>query len=113
MHQVCRLSHERAKMRDSIARLQIEADAAVHASLPEVAEQVRGVVVLVVHGVKVTQVPPELFRRNRGVVPSRPHCRGFARGRNGWTAHFADFPQLLLLLWLVEHAGVGLPRKTS
>ena len=106
VHEVRGVLHERSEFGDAFHRLQIEADAAVDASLAEMTEQIRGVLVFLVEPVQIAQVRAELVGRDRRIVPAGAH-RGLAADRwNSRAASLADLPQLLLLIPRLEHADV-------
>ncbi len=85
---------------------QLEINAAVDASLSEVAEEIRLVAVLRIELMEVTQVGAELLGCNGRVVPTGPHCAITVAGRHGRSSGFADFPQPLLLIAIIEDADI-------
>src|SRR5207245_1284064 len=73
-HQVGGALHEAAVLVDAFGAVEVEGDARVHATLPEVAVQARSALVavaeLVIQLVQVPQVVPEPGRRDGGVFPA-------------------------------------------
>src|SRR5438093_12887574 len=102
MDQVRRFLHERSELRDAFDRAQLEIDTTVHASLPEVPEEIRFVVVLPVQPMQVAQVVTELPGSNRGIVPTTPHRPFAVRRGDRRPAGIANVPEFLLPVPVIE-----------
>src|SRR5262249_36324239 len=107
--------HERAELRDTTGRHEVERDARVQAALPEVPVERRGAVaVLVELTTEVTQVVAQAGRIDGGVLPAGPGVRLSLYASRGAEPCLPDLPQQTLVLDIIKyvHAGIlGMPAE--
>ena len=108
--EVRRLGDERAVFPDAGGRLEIEVGPRVDACLAEVAVEMSAVAVPRQERPEVAQVPAELFRRDRGVLPALPRQRLPGSVRRRAEGGLADAPHPPLLLRGLDDAGADARR---
>src|SRR5258708_112871 len=79
-----------AELRDAGRALEIEVVACVDAGLPEVAVEVAAVAVLVEQRAQLAKVGAEVFRVDRGILPTFPRMAFAGNERGGAEARLAD-----------------------
>ena len=93
--------HERLVGLDAAMGLEIEVDACVHASLPEVAVQRTVVLMLFEQLAQIAKILSELLRRRRRIFPALP-CDRLSRHTGGRAeCGFADSPNCFFLLLVI------------
>src|SRR3954464_6443708 len=80
--EIGRFFHERAPFLDPRSASQVEAHAAMHATLAKVSVERGVVLVFVVECAQLAKISAELFRRHSRVLPAFP-CVGFAGNKSG------------------------------